>query len=93
MSPDDREWLHAYIKARIERHRVKQDLTNDMLRRSREALARSEELLRGPVPVIWHPEPPEETAAVRVISVALALVHDRTPQIPPLEVGPDVGTA
>ncbi|WFU76631.1 hypothetical protein [Bradyrhizobium sp. CB2312] len=59
MLPPDR-WLRDYIKARIERHRVKEDMTQDMLRRSRDALARSEELLRAPAPVVWRPEPPEE---------------------------------
>ncbi|WFU74847.1 hypothetical protein [Bradyrhizobium sp. CB2312] len=59
MLPIEREW-RDYIKVHIERHRAKEEMTHEMLRRSWEALARSEELLRLPVPVVWHPEPPKE---------------------------------
>lgn len=57
--PTERDWRH-YIQALVERHRAKEDMTQEMLRRSCEALARSEELLRLPVPFVWHPEPPKE---------------------------------
>jgi hypothetical protein len=57
--PNDRDW-RDYIKALIKRGRIKEDMTHQMLRRSREQLARSEELLRQPVPVVWHPEQPKE---------------------------------
>ncbi|WP_035709083.1 hypothetical protein [Bradyrhizobium genomosp. I (2014)] len=60
MSPEDREWLRSYIQARADGHAIKEDMTRDMLRRSWEALFRSEELLRQPVPVVWHPEPRKE---------------------------------
>ena len=60
MSPNDPEWLHSYMKARMDLHRVKEAMTHEMLRRSREALARSEELLRLSMPVVWHPEPRDE---------------------------------
>lgn len=56
MRSDDREWWRALIKARMDRHRVKEEMTQDMLRRSREALVLSEKLLRQPVPAAWHPD-------------------------------------
>ncbi|QOG23363.1 MULTISPECIES: hypothetical protein [Bradyrhizobium] len=60
MLPSDWEWLRHCLKACDERHQAKDDTTHEMLRRSWEALARSEELLRAPVPVVWHPEPLKE---------------------------------
>lgn len=60
MLPTDLEWLEEYLARRMELQRVKHDLTDEMLRRSQDALKRSYELLALPVPVVWHPERPQE---------------------------------
>ncbi|GGI23114.1 hypothetical protein [Bradyrhizobium guangdongense] len=60
MLPEDREWLRKHLNERVHRHQAKEDMTRELLRRSWDALSRSEELLRLPVPVVWHPEPPKE---------------------------------
>ncbi|MGY4601811.1 hypothetical protein ACVW16_000223 [Bradyrhizobium sp. USDA 4474] len=51
MQPDEREWLRDYIKARLERRRINEEMTREILLRSREVIPRSEELLKltGPI--------------------------------------------
>ena len=60
MLPEDREWLRKLLNERMDRHQAKEELTRELLRRSREALSRSEELLRQPTPFVWHPKPPSD---------------------------------
>jgi hypothetical protein len=60
MVPDDLEWLEEYLTARLERQRAKSELTKKMVRQSRDLLARAYEVLALPVPVVWHPEPPQK---------------------------------
>ncbi|UWU73035.1 hypothetical protein N2603_23310 [Bradyrhizobium huanghuaihaiense] len=58
--PYDKAALDCYLRARRERSDAAHEMTQRMIARSREALARSEELLRVSMPVVWHPEPPNE---------------------------------
>ncbi|MGX4802321.1 hypothetical protein [Bradyrhizobium guangdongense] len=57
MLPQDPE---AYLKARIERQRARSEVTEEMLRRSQDVLAKALKALAMPVRVVWHPEPPKE---------------------------------
>ena len=56
----DLEWLEEYLTARLERQRVKDEMRQDMLRRSQDALAIACAALPLPLPFVWHPEPPKE---------------------------------
>ena len=58
--PFDKSDLDAYLRARRDHLDRANEMTREMITRSREALARSEDLLRHSVPVIWHPAPPKE---------------------------------
>ena len=54
--PDDVDaWVERYIAAKLERLRAGSDLTHELLRRSREQIAKSKELLQAEVPTVWHP--------------------------------------
>jgi len=64
MSTDDAEWIASYLAAEIERMRAAHALIREMLNRSYEQLAKSEELLKLGVPRVWHPEPPKGCPAV-----------------------------
>jgi hypothetical protein len=68
MSPDDAEWIAKYVAARIERMRAADELTREMLCRSYEQLAKSEELLKLSVPVVWHPGPPNSCSSAPSIN-------------------------
>jgi hypothetical protein len=68
MSTDDVEWIAQYLAVRIERMRTAHGLTLEMLRRSCEQLARSEQLLKLGVPAVWHPEPPISCSSVPSIN-------------------------
>ncbi|MGV7215031.1 hypothetical protein [Bradyrhizobium sp. UFLA05-112] len=59
MSPADQERLFKYLQERIELHRLKDELTQEMLRRSYQALDRSHAILRQDVPIVW-PKPSAE---------------------------------
>jgi hypothetical protein len=58
MSLDDRRWVEHWCAMHVERMRASK-VTRETLRRSYEQLAKSEELLKNPLPKVWHPEPPE----------------------------------
>jgi hypothetical protein len=59
MPQDVKEWIDRYIAARRRRLNAGTALTNEMLRRSHEQIARSHELLNNQIPRVWHPEAPE----------------------------------
>ena len=54
MLPSDREWLESYLSACKERRRTANELTSEMLRRSREQIAMSKNLLKIAVPRVWR---------------------------------------
>ncbi|MGX4804860.1 hypothetical protein [Bradyrhizobium guangdongense] len=56
----DQELLEGLLAERIDRHRIKDETTRDMLRRSYDALTRSYELLAEPAPVVWHRDLPKD---------------------------------
>ena len=60
MLPSDWERLERYLQYCENLKRVKMALTDEQLRRSRDALERAYDLLAQPVPSVWHPEPPKE---------------------------------
>jgi hypothetical protein len=68
MSTDDAEWIASYLAVRIERMKAAHELTREMLSRSYEQLAKSEELLKFGVPAVWHPEPPKGCPSVPAIN-------------------------
>jgi hypothetical protein len=59
MLPVEREVLRGLLTERMDKHRAQEEMTQAMLRRSRDAVTRSYELLAQPVPHVWHPEPPK----------------------------------
>ena len=55
----DREFLERSIAEHLKRVYAGTDLTIEMVRRSREQLAKSQDLLQSTeVPKVWHPEQP-----------------------------------
>ncbi|OPY94255.1 hypothetical protein A5906_15010 [Bradyrhizobium sacchari] len=60
MLPSEREWFQRFVEIRLERERLKQAVTREMLLRSYEALERSRKLLQQPVPTAWPSEQPKE---------------------------------
>lgn len=57
--PDEiAELVAKNIAMRLERLQAGNDLTREQLRKSIKQIAISEELLKLPVPKVWHREPP-----------------------------------
>ena len=67
MNMDDAEWVASDLAAKIERMRAAHALIREMLNRSYEQLAKSEELLKLGVPTVWHPEPPKGRPSVPLV--------------------------
>jgi hypothetical protein len=59
MLDDITAWVALRTLIKLERQRVGSELTQEMLLRSREQLARSDNLLQVNPPKVWHPEPPK----------------------------------
>ena len=60
-------WTERYIERvelvteeRLLRQRISRELTQEMLRRSRDQIAISHDLLSREVPKVWHPESPQK---------------------------------
>jgi hypothetical protein len=60
MADEIAEWVARFEAAKLERIRAGNQLTRDLLQKSRKQLALSEKVLKLPVPKVWHPEPPSE---------------------------------
>jgi hypothetical protein len=54
------EWVAMVTQAKLERLRSGNLLAEEQLRRSYQQIVISKELLRRPVPRLWHPEPFKE---------------------------------
>jgi hypothetical protein len=54
---DDVQWATERVAASLARFRANAEREEVMLRRSREMIATSKQLLEADVPKVWHPEP------------------------------------
>ena len=70
--PDPSEWVERHLAAKLERLRHGNDVTLEMLRRSREHIDLSLDLLKDDVPKVW----PEQTGIDT--GTTLRTVSDRT---------------
>lgn len=60
MADEIAEYVARVITVRMERMRASNALVQEQLSRSYKQITISEELLRLPVPKVWHPEAPQE---------------------------------
>ena len=58
-------WL--YLEASHARRKAGDELTRELVRRSRKQIEASQALLRVEVPKVWHPEPPTKNDEARRI--------------------------
>ena len=70
--PNDSEiWIAKCVAAKLDRLRHGNNVTQEQLRKSIQQIAFSEELLKLPVPDVWHPQLPDQDRSMR------ALLRDR----------------
>ena len=63
--PYDKKAVAEYLRQKQARHDTAESLSQQMIKRSREQLAWSKELLSKEVPTVWHPERPTQAGEDR----------------------------